>query len=385
MFLLFNLIILLMYWFGLSSLYSGSNTLFVLYYLSLLLFYFVLSLNYFNSFKKYNNKVNLKTILTIDDKKLYIKLVVFLFLVGFLANLYLILRYGLPFLNENLVSKGVDSDLSRKIHYIMYLVNFLIISAMMAYIGIKNYKGYKKSIMAIILIISFVSLSIWLSRGFASVIMLTIIIYEFINALYYNKITKYIIIWIFVVLCFLLFFTYLGNLRLEFVINELYGMTLNDFWGMSNKYPTWFVWLYIYFTSPLENANQLFGQTVLQHKYGMLLFYVFVAPIHKYLFLSKTSLYPVLEANAGLTVSTFIIDAITDFGYSGPYIYIGVLFMMMRIGQLSLDKGIYGLLCYISTINMALWMIFTNAMSIGPFMIIFLFFLIMAWRKNIKL
>jgi hypothetical protein len=321
--------------------------------------------------------------LTIDDKTLYIKLVVLIFLIGFLTNLFLLSRYGLPFLGENLVS--LDPDISTQIHYPMYLVNLLIISSMMGYIGIKNYTGCKKFLMIFIFIISFISLSVWLTRGFASVIMLTIIIYEFTRALYYNRLTKYIMKGFLLFIIFILFFSFVGNLRLEYVLKEVYGQSLNEFWGMSNKYPKWFVWLYIYITSPLENASQLMSQSVTQYKYGMLLFYVFVAPIHKYFFMTRTNLYPALFDTAGLNASTFMIDAITDFGYIGPYIYIVALFLIMRIGQLSLDKGIYGLLCYISTINIALWMIFSNAIAVGPFMITFLFFLIMTWRKHIQL
>jgi hypothetical protein len=325
----------------------------------------------------------LKAILEIDDKSLYIKAVAFLFLIGFLTNLYLILSYGLPFLAENLIDR--DPDLYSKIHYPMYLVNLLIISAMMGYIGIRNYKGYKKIFMIFVFIASFLSLSVWLARGFASLIVLTIIIYELIRSLSYNKLTKYILNGIIVTVIFILFFNYVGNLRYEYVLRVVYGETLNEFWGMSNKYPTWFVWFYIYLTSPLENASQLLSQSVIQYKYGMLLFYVFIAPIHKNMFLTKTNLYPTLEGTAGLNVSTFIRDAITDYGYIGPYIYLVMLFLIMRIGQLSLDRGIYGLLCYISTINIALWMIFDNALSVGPFVITFLFFLVMAWRKHIKL
>jgi len=373
---------LALYWLRLSSLYSESNTSFVFYYFSFILFFIVLSITYFNSFDKYSSKSKLKPILTIDNKSLYIKSAVFLFLVGFLTNLYLILTYGLPFMAENLVDR--DPDLFKTIHYPMYLVHLLIISAMMGYIGIREYKRYKKILMIVIFIASFFSLSVWLARGFASVIIITIIVYEFVRALYYNNITKYILIGIISVVVFVFFFNYIGNLRLEFVLKYIYGETLNEYWGMSNKYPTWFVWFYIYFTSPLENANHLLSQSVTQYKYGMLLFYVFVAPIHKYMFLEKTNLFPVLDETAGLNVSTFIIDAITDFGYVGPYIYIAALFIVMRIGQLSVDKGIYGLLCYISTINIALWMIFANALSVGPFVITFMFFLAMAWRKHIK-
>ena len=288
-YILFNLIMLVLYWLRLSSLYSESNTLFIFYYLSLILFFIVLSIKYFNSFNKYSYKSNLKAILTIDNKNLYIKSAVLLFLVGFLTNLYLVLKYGLPFIAENLVDR--DPDLFKTIHYPMYLVHLLIISAMMGYIGIREYKGYKKILMIVVFIASFLSLSVWLARGFASVIMLTIIIYEFVRALYSNNLTKYLLIGIVSVVIFVFFFNYIGNLRLEYVLKYIYGETLNEYWGMSNKYPTWFVWFYIYFTSPLENANHLFSQSVTQYKYGMLLFYLIIAPIHKYMFLDKTNLF----------------------------------------------------------------------------------------------
>jgi hypothetical protein len=185
---------------------------------------------------------------------------------------------------------------------------------------------------------------------------------------------------------FIIFFSYIGNIRTEYVMENIFQYTINDHYHMSNKWPSSFVWLYIYFTSPIENASLIFsGQFISEYKLGMHLFYPFVAPIYKALFFGDTEFIPPLESKAGLIVGTYLPDAFSDFGYVGPYIYMIALVILLRIGQKSLKKGIYGFLCYVSALNIAFWMMFTNAFAIGPFMISYLFFLLFAWVKDVKI
>ncbi|MED4271840.1 hypothetical protein P9199_17355 [Geobacillus stearothermophilus] len=119
----------------------------------------------------------------------------------------------------------------------------------------------------------------------------------------------------------------------------------------------------------------IFNQPVNKYYYGIMLFYPYLAPILKYFSLVPiSSFYPPLWDNVGLNVSTYITDAYQDFGFFGMYIYLFLLFLFLRTGQKTLLNGVYGLLCYISVVNIAFWMVFDNAFRSGPFLISFFLF-----------
>jgi len=79
-----------------------------------------------------------------------------------------------------------------------------------------------------------------------------------------------------------------------------------------------------------------------------------------------------------------MVDATTDFGLIGPFVYMSILAFILYIGRLSLKKGIYGFFSYISVINISLWMIFSNPFAIAPFLIPFILFTGWGWRKSVK-
>lgn len=375
-YLIFNITVFFFYLLQLSELYKPSLE-FIGYYISILLFFSIISFKFFFSHKKYLN--NIPQVLQINNEIQYIWITIFLFIIGFIANIYQILNYGIPLLVENKVDRIIGN------HYIQYLVNFMMMSSIMAYIGFRTFHKKIKFVMLLILIFSIGSLAVWLNRGAFTLLFLTILIYEYSFAIV-NKIQKkFYLILIGLIIIFFGIFNYVGNLRVEYVMEHIFKYTINDHYQMNNIFPSWFVWIYIYLTSPLENINQiLLYQSISEYRYGMQLFYPFVAPIAKNIF-DPITLYPPLDNEAGLNVSTFLVDAISDFGYIGPYIYMIFLICFLRIAQISMKRGIYGFLAYISAINIALWMVFVNSFAVGPFMIAYIFYIFMAWHNSFKI
>ena len=70
---------------------------------------------------------------------------------------------------------------------------------------------------------------------------------------------------------------YIGDLRLKYVLENIYFKTLKDLYLMKYDLPNWFIWIYIYITSPLENARYAIENITLE-KYTMFnqLFYPFI-------------------------------------------------------------------------------------------------------------
>lgn len=371
----FNIIILFLYIIKLSRLYNPQID-FIIYYFSILLFFLLCSVKEIFKQSVYEKKI--ECYFNLKSKKLFINVIYLLFIIGFLANIWQVMNYGMPFLEENKLGRNKEG------HYIQYLVNFLLMSSSMSYIAIReNFQSMKK--MIIIFILSNINLFVWLNRGAFTLQLITILIYEYIKAKEKRKIKIFVCKFCFFSIIFIMVFSYVGNIRSEYVLESIFKYTINEHYKMDAVYPTWFVWIYIYITSPLENMNRILEEQVPhQHTLGMRMIYPFVAPLFKLTFDSPTNLKPSLEYEAGLNVSTYMVDAITDFGMIGPYIYMIYLIFILRLGQISLKKGIYGMLTYASAMNIALWLSFANAFAIGPFMIAFLFFLFMAWIRDIK-
>lgn len=376
-YLIFNLVIIILYVFQLSNLYHPTLS-FCFYYLSILFFFFLLSLKHNGSTRCCLNFW--KTIIEVRDPAFYDCVMVCLFLIGISANVYQIIKYGFPLLLENKVDR-IHGD-----HYVQYLVNLLTMSSMMAYVGMREKILRRYGLYFFILVMSVFNLVIWLNRGAFSLIVLIIIYYEYIKAMTGGKLKNFYFKLILYSSLFLLFFGYIGDLRVEYVMENIFKHTINEHYGMDENYPSWFVWIYIYITSPLENIRRiLVDQSPHEYTLGLKMVYPFVAPLFKMIFAQNRGLYPPLDEEAGLNVSSYMESAIMDFDLAGPYVYMIYLFIVLRIGQISLRKGVYGLLCYVSAINMSLWMVFVNSLAIGPFMISYLFFLALAWRKDVKI
>lgn len=373
------LIIILLYLFSFSKLYTP-DLFYAIFLLSLVALLFLL--NTLTNQINLARKVNL-LIRKIEINKVYILITIIFFLTGTFANYYEYTKVGWPCFLENKVTKGEN------IHYIHYITNFLIYSLIMAYIGYRESNKFIKVLLFSIFIVSLFELLVWLNRGPMLFLLIVAGLYEFLRSLKHNRVYKFIRTVIIMSVLFIIAFEYIGNTRVAYVTENIYGYSVNEQYGMPEWFPTSLTWIYIYATSPLENFRDIFyNQSLSSYRYGMLLFYPFVTPVYKSLFGTEKSTYPYLDDIAGLNVSSFMNDAFNDFYILGPYIYILFTAFMFLIALKLFSRGIYGFLSYASILNMGMWNFFVNGFAIGPFMIGFIIFstlcLFMEGKSNVN-
>lgn len=294
-------------------------------------------------------------------------------------------KYGLAILGENKINK------QHMDHYSGYIVYMLVLCAQGKYI---LFRINSKISDLIILILSIGALILTLNRGPIAFILVSIYIYELFNLVKIkNKISKkklhfiYAIL-IFIFIVFLQFFAYIGDIRMEYVLKNVYNRTINEHYGMSEFIPSGFLWGYMYLTSPLENAAfSLINQNV-QFTYFNNLFYPFIKLFanifgvgDKYkMWLSKRAAYsPYLESRIGLNVSSFIPEAMQDLGYLGIIIYIVIFFVLAYLSIKIIKKRIISTIgatiIYSNILNMLLWSAFGNSLKI-PILILNIFFIL---------
>lgn len=370
-YIVWNIFILGLYFLDLTSLYEADFLFGFVYFLPVL---FLCVINY-NKLEKINFDSILKIIEDKSHRKIFFTFLYAMFLIGVLASIYQIVNYGTPLTLDNKINRPSGD------HYVQYLVNFLTVSSMMAYVSIRFGFGHtKKNIM--ICVISIILLSVWLNRGAYTPFLVTVVFVEYILAKKKNKEKSFYLLGLILLVLFMILFGYVGNLRMEYVMEYVYHCTINQWYGMPEYIPTGFVQLYIFLTSPLENAKHIyFEQCVWEYQYGIKMVYPFVAPFVKELFSESANIFPYLDKTlpVGLNVSTYIHSAVVDFGYIGPYIYMIYISIFFRLCKFFCTRNIFGLLADISLIQMSLWMVFVHAFAVGPFLINMLIFIIVAW------
>jgi len=340
------------------------------------LFSFVLLIFFCNIFFTIGMKIETKVEVLLNKLVFtsnYIGVTLVFFVLGTLANTYEYTVVGWPIFLENKVTRGEN------LHYLHYVTNFLIYSLLLSYVGIRLREKKMKFFMIFVFILSLVELLVWLNRGPMLLLIILIFIFELLIAIRKNSINKYLKIITISLIIFILLFGLFGDMRVSYVMENIYGHTINYHYGMNEWVPTSLVWIYIYSTSTFENFRDMFyNQEIIDFKYGLLLVYPFVAPFFKQFYDSQYDTYPYLDDIAGLNVSSFLESAFNDFFIFGPYIYVLYMSYMFSIGLKFFDRGIYGFLAYISVLNMGVWMFFVNGFAIGPFMIGFIFFIILS-------
>jgi len=363
-------ILIFMYSLKISSLYHPD-----IFYI-IFLFSFTLLLFLFNRLFTVKLDIKKKIIILlqkINFKKKYIIACCIFFLLGTFANIYEYNVVGWPIFLQNKVTRG---DV---LHYTHYITNFLMYSLLLAYVGSRLKTGLIRYFLIIIFFVSLAELLVWLNRGPLLILVLEVTIFEYLMAYKYHKIRKYLYMVSLLLIIFILLFGYFGDLRVAYVMENIYGHTINFHYGMNESIPTSLVWVYMYATSSFENFRDMFyNQEILHYRYGMLLVYPFIAPIFKQFFNSHTETYPYLDDIAGLNVSSFLEDSFNDFYVFGPYIYVLYMSIMFTISLKVMSRGLFGFLAYISVFNMGVWMFFVNGFAIGPFVLGFLFFLILS-------
>lgn len=170
-------------------------------------------------------------------------------------------------------------------------------------------------------------------------------------------------------------FDYFGAIRTSTLFSSVSAQ-----YQMNVDIPDGFTWVYIYISSPLENARYaLENITVATPSLGARLFYPFIKFASNLVGIDDSftawlsfgkSVYAYMATDPGLTVGSFILDAYQDFSFLGIVIYptfyglVSVLVKRMLAWQRlsSLTK----LIVYALLIQGPLWSIFDNTVFSGP-------------------
>lgn len=320
-----------------------------------------------------------------DNYLIYSVIINLVFIIAFITFWINAKKYGLAILSQNKINK------QQMDHYSAYIVYMLVLCAQAKYI---LFRINKKILDLAVFLLSIGTLVLTLNRGPIAFILAAMYIYEIFSLIKVkNSISKkrlYMIYFALILsfIVFLQFFGYIGDMRMEYVLEHVYHRTMNEHYGMSEVIPTGFLWGYIYLTSPLENAAfSLINQSV-HLTYFNNLFYPFikfftnifgVGEEYKMWLTEKASYIPYLDDKIGLNVSSFIPEAMQDFGYIGVIVYV-LIFLILAYLSIKMIKNrkltsIGSTIIYANILNMLLWSVFGNSLKI-PVLILNIFFIL---------
>ncbi|MDI9216997.1 hypothetical protein [Clostridium tertium] len=297
-------------------------------------------------------------------------------------------KYGLAILGENKINKQPMD------HYSGYIVYMLVLVAQIKYI---LFRSHKKISELILFILSLGTLILTLNRGPLVFILFAIYIYEIFNLIKIkDSISKKNLYSIYgsliaVGLLAIVAFGYIGDMRMEYVLQNVYNRTIHEHYQMNKYIPSGFLWAYIYLTSPLENAafsimNQGFELTYFNN-----LFYPFIKLFaniagngaeYKSWLMARDSFTPYLEKKVGLNVSSFVPEAMQDLSYFGVIIYVCIFLALAYFGILIIKKKkfefstIGSIAIYANILSILCWSVFVNSLKV-PVLILNILFLIM--------
>ncbi len=298
-----------------------------------------------------------------------------IFVVAAIVFIYNGYKHGLAIAEENKIGKQ-ELD-----HYAGYIVYMLVLCAEIKYMLFRNYGRW---IDLVILLLSTALLMLTLNRGPMAFLFITIGLYEVFNFInikeYLQKRTKYMIYggFIALVLAFMWFFGYIGDMRMKYVMENVYGRTLAEHYGVSELMPSGFLWVYIYLTSPLENIAFSLTNQVVNFTYFNDLFYPFVkffaniigkGAEYKEWLMGQATYIPYLEKKVGLNAGSFIPEAFQDLGVAGFVVYLGI-YMALAYFSIKLIKNrgrlssISKILIYTNITSILLWGVFVNSFKI---------------------
>ena len=160
------------------------------------------------------------------------------------------------------------------------------------------------------------------------------------------------------------------------------------------------IWIYIYITSPLENARYAIENITLK-KYTMFnqLFYPLIkfianlfgkGNIYKEYVVSNKTYYPYLDNVCGLNVSSFIYTAFEELNIIGFLVYL-VMYLLISFISIKIlnNKNINvddKIILYSNIVQILLWSIFVNSFAIGTNLLNIIIYAIYIKRlRNIKI
>ncbi|WP_346873625.1 hypothetical protein [Clostridium sp. UBA5988] len=371
MFLLW-IITLILYDFKLSTLYSPTIQINII---SIVIWGSFLILSKFTFLKTRDINTLCQELKEKKNFNIYFHISNLIFIVAVIVFIYNVNKYGLKILEENKIDKQqID-------HYATYIVHMLVLCAEIKYILFRN---NKRIVDIIVFIGSLVVLALTLNRGPIAFLFITIGIYEVFRFIdikdSLSKGKKWIIYGGFtgVILLFIWFFGYIGNMRMEYVLENIYDRTLWEHYGVSPLIPSGFLWLYIYLTSPLQNAAFAISNEVI-NGYGFFgnLFYPFVkfganiigkGEEFKLWLINQGNYTPHLQEEVGLNAMTFIPEAFQDAGLIGLVSYLSIYILLgyisIRIIKSKKMSAAGKILIYTNITSIILWSIFVNSFKI---------------------
>lgn len=318
-----------------------------------------------------------------NDYKIYSLVSNLIFIIAFIIFWINAYKHGLALFEKNKIDKQVMD------HYASYIVYMLVVSAQIKYILFRSHKRISD---LIIFILSVGTLMLTLNRGPIAFILAAGYLYEIFNLINNkDKMSKkklygiYIGL-IFVACMFIYFFGVIGDMRMDYVLKNVYHRTINEHYQMPSWIPSGMLWFYVYLTSPLENAAYAIASGGVDFTYFNNLFYPFIklganllgkGEVYKEWLISRGS-YPVyLEDKVGLNATSFITEGMQDFGYIGLIVYILIFLGLAYLGIILIKKKsistIGSLIIYSNIINILLWSVFSNSLKISTLILYILF------------
>lgn len=257
-----------------------------------------------------------------------------------------------------------------------YLLNLMVVVSLVFYILARQTKVMLRKIIYFLLSgFSLFLIFCNMARGPLVFWGVGVIFYEIIKLVKRRNTTKLRLKdWLIILIVFIVgvvLFGVIGDFRTSSIFNG--GASVH--YQMPEGTPSGLTWVYIYLTSPLENARVILEeQQVTKLACFNNLFYPFIKFAANFLgcdqeyvkyMASFTEVYPYLKEDFGLNVSSFIADAYVDFSYLGIFIYI-IFYDLIAVLTKSIlaSKKISNLskcIIFPIIIQIALWSIFSNS------------------------
>ena len=275
-----------------------------------------------------------------DDKrsiKIYSNFTNVIIVIALLLFLVSVYKNGLAILSENKINKQQLG------HYSAYIIYMLAFCAQLKYI---LFRINKKRIDLLLFLISIGTLVLTLNRGPIAFIVAAIYIYEIYNLINVRKnisnkkFIAMIATLVILLIVFLEFFGYIGDLRMKYVLENIFHKTINEHYQAPDWMSSGSLWSYIYLTSPLENASHSIINQSVDFTFFNNLLYPFIklganilglGASYKVWIMGRVGYTPYLQDSVGLNVSSFIPQAMQDLGYIGlivyVFIYVGIAYL----------------------------------------------------------
>lgn len=313
-----------------------------------------------------------------DDKrsiKIYSNFTNVIIVIALLLFLVSVYKNGLAILSENKINKQQLG------HYSAYIIYMLAFCAQLKYI---LFRINKKKIDLLLFLISIGTLVLTLNRGPIAFIVAAIYIYEIYNLINVRKnisnkkFIAMIATLVILLIVFLEFFGYIGDLRMKYVLENIFHKTINEHYQAPDWMSSGSLWSYIYLTSPLENASYSIINQSVDFTFFNNLLYPFIklganilglGASYKAWIMGRVGYTPYLQDSVGLNVSSFIPQAMQDLGYIGlivyVFIYVGIAYFSIRLIKRKIKISALGsIMISINVINILLWSVFDNSLKI---------------------